>query len=345
MAAATSNYNVEFDPLRMFSVTPKMRTRNRLRYTLCVNRLAIINDELIEMEEEMGIEHRWLPGSAEYREGAKVLVERRYRRAIDTLERLIVQRLFELSKLGMSGLGKSVAFLATTFADSKLKGCKLREKIGKALKTRAEAIRRALDEYNTQALLLNPPREQISWTNIVEAVFLAELDILKDTRQDVRALKWADPSHREAARLHFSMKCAREELARLNVEIRRSLTAMNDSHADYVQAIRANIVLDPPLAHELSCRWEREDRQNVHVAERLRDAATLKGFSGKFETGQRIGRAVNPVNRVPLPTWAAAVSNPPNSPPLDKDAQDEDEEGVVQLTDFMENLNTGVGEA
>lgn len=32
--------------------------------------------------------------------------ERQYRRALDSLELLVVQRLFELTKLGMSGTGK-----------------------------------------------------------------------------------------------------------------------------------------------------------------------------------------------------------------------------------------------
>ncbi len=105
MAIAKSNYDLEFNPLTMSTVTAKKRTQHRLRFTLCVNKLATINDELLQIEDEMDIEGRWHPGCAEYKEGAKVLVERRYRRAIDNLERLIVQRLFELSKLGMGGLG------------------------------------------------------------------------------------------------------------------------------------------------------------------------------------------------------------------------------------------------
>lgn len=34
------------------------------------------------------------------------MTERKYRRAIDNLERLVVQRLFEMTKLGMNGVGK-----------------------------------------------------------------------------------------------------------------------------------------------------------------------------------------------------------------------------------------------
>lgn len=59
------------------------------------------------MEDEFGIGVRWMPDSAEYNEASKVVKERRFRRAVDNLERLVVQRLFELTKLGMSGLGTS----------------------------------------------------------------------------------------------------------------------------------------------------------------------------------------------------------------------------------------------
>lgn len=41
----------------------------------------------------------------EYHDGLVVVRERKYRRAIDDLERLVVQRLFEMKKLGMNGVG------------------------------------------------------------------------------------------------------------------------------------------------------------------------------------------------------------------------------------------------
>ena len=41
----------------------------------------------------------------EYQDGLVVVCERKYRRAVDDLERLVVQRLFEMKKLGMNGVG------------------------------------------------------------------------------------------------------------------------------------------------------------------------------------------------------------------------------------------------
>jgi hypothetical protein len=70
-------------------------------------------------------------------------------------------------------------------------GYKLREKIGKALKTRAEAIRRALNDYNEAAAQLNPPRDQLTWEQVINAVTLADFDVLHDTQTDIRSLPWA----------------------------------------------------------------------------------------------------------------------------------------------------------
>ena len=65
-------------------------------------------EELIRFEEEHNILTRWTPESPAYKEAEKLLVERNYRRAVDNLERLVVQRLFELTKLGMNGVGECV---------------------------------------------------------------------------------------------------------------------------------------------------------------------------------------------------------------------------------------------
>ena len=91
---------------------------------------------------------------------------------------------------------------------------KLREKIGQALRTRAEAIRKALHEYNRQAVLLVPPRPKLRWEELVDLSSVGDFDILRNARQDIRQLKWADPMHREAMRLYFNIERAKEELVR-----------------------------------------------------------------------------------------------------------------------------------
>ncbi|KAG6821969.1 hypothetical protein H0H92_015871, partial [Tricholoma furcatifolium] len=75
--------------------------------------------------------------------------------------------MFELTKMNMSQTGY-----------------KLRKHIGKALKARSQAIRSALDRYNDAATLMSPPRASLSWNEIIEYAFLADFDLLRDTRQD-----------------------------------------------------------------------------------------------------------------------------------------------------------------
>ncbi|KAJ7810267.1 hypothetical protein B0H13DRAFT_2243470 [Mycena leptocephala] len=51
----------------------------------------------------MGIEDRWTRASQEYKEAAELVATRRYRGAVNKLEELVVKRLFELTKMNMSG--------------------------------------------------------------------------------------------------------------------------------------------------------------------------------------------------------------------------------------------------
>lgn len=88
------------------------------------------------------------------------------------------------------------------------------------MRTRANGIRTALEEYNKYAPTLNLPREKLSWNSIIETTSLAEFDLLRDARLDIRGLAWAQPANREAARLYHEIERAKEEKVWLNVEIR-----------------------------------------------------------------------------------------------------------------------------
>ncbi|KAF8874791.1 hypothetical protein BD779DRAFT_1421837, partial [Infundibulicybe gibba] len=235
----------------------------RTRYRTTASRWVAMNDEVCRFEEENHIDVRWTPDSKDYNDALCMMSEWKYRRALDNLERLVVQRLFELTKLGMNGVGY-----------------KLREKISKALKTRADAIRNALTEYNEAASQLSPPREQLTWLKVINAVSLADLDILRDARTDIRTLPWAQPARREATTLYFGMKRAKEEIVRLNVEIQRLVTFMSDEHAKFYDSISQNIIPNPFLAHELSSQWEYQNKVHTKIARQLAQTSRLKAFTG-----------------------------------------------------------------
>jgi len=63
--------------------------------------------QVLELEVEMGIAKRWTPETPGYVETARYICERRYHQALNNLQRLVVQRLFELHRLNLSGIGTS----------------------------------------------------------------------------------------------------------------------------------------------------------------------------------------------------------------------------------------------
>ncbi|KAJ6617355.1 hypothetical protein B0H10DRAFT_2434508 [Mycena sp. CBHHK59/15] len=260
------------------------------RYRTTWTKYVAIQEGVCRFEEEHSIEERWTPDCKEYKDALVLTTERKYRTALAELERLVVSRLFELTKLGMSGIGY-----------------KLRDKISKALKTRADAIRRALMAYNDAAATLNPPRERLTWVNILQTTVLAEFDLLRDTRQDIRLQPWTNPARREAMVLYFGIKRAKEEVKRLNVEISRVVSFMYDEHVDYYRAIVSNLVTDPPLATELSKRWVHASRISTSICKRLVSTSRLKGFSGSLFPRQRLGRDPNLAEGVPPPPWLSGV--------------------------------------
>lgn len=58
------------------------------------------------LEKALGITVRWEPTSEEYKDALKWATERSYRRALDKLERLVIQRLFELQKANLVSTGE-----------------------------------------------------------------------------------------------------------------------------------------------------------------------------------------------------------------------------------------------
>jgi hypothetical protein len=95
----------------------------------------------------------------------------------------------------------------------------MRKHIAKALQARSKAVRAAIDRYNEAAGALNPPMPSITWEQVVEYVFLADFDILRDTRAEVQSKPWTRPAYRLAMDHYFKILRAREEIKCLNVEI------------------------------------------------------------------------------------------------------------------------------
>lgn len=63
---------------------------------------------IVSLEEALKIDVRWTTASREYQDALARMAERDWRRALDKLELLMVQRMFELAKTHTFGTGTSL---------------------------------------------------------------------------------------------------------------------------------------------------------------------------------------------------------------------------------------------
>ncbi|KAJ7915783.1 hypothetical protein B0H13DRAFT_2231808 [Mycena leptocephala] len=238
---ATRNVAAMFVPAEATSTyaaaaaqTRRIETQRRHALELYSKALDAVQD----LELRLSVERRWVPGDEEWIATAEMLRNRRYQRALDALEGLVVARMFELTKVNMSDTGY-----------------KLRKHIAKALQVRSKAIKTALDTFNKAAAALTPPRCELTWEEIVDYAFLADFDLLREGREDIRGEPWAQPAGRAAMDQHFKLLRADEEIARLNLEIPRLVTYMRDEEQFLTrQEDRLRAAGEAALAHQVGLR-------------------------------------------------------------------------------------------
>jgi hypothetical protein len=149
-------------------------------------------------------------------------------------------------------------------------------------------VRSALERYNVAARALVPPRAQLTWDSVVEYAFLSDFDLLSDTREDIQLRPWATPAARVLMDQHFKLERAREEIARLNVEIPRLTTFIRDEEAFLLEKEEVLLKTNPPLACQLQLQRLRLVRLNDQHYHHLSKLATLPGFTGNLAPGTSI---------------------------------------------------------
>ncbi|EIW86142.1 hypothetical protein CONPUDRAFT_46498, partial [Coniophora puteana RWD-64-598 SS2] len=285
-----------------------------------------------ELESQLEVEHRWEEGSDDWVKTGRMVAMRSYQRALDKLEGLIVARIFELNSMNKPGMGYA-----------------LRQHIGKALKARASAIRTALQKYNIAAAALNPPRSHLSWDDVVNYAFLADFDLLRDTRQDISTRDWAKPAARSTMDLHFKICRAREEIVRLDVEVKRMATYLHDEDRYLIACEEILRPLHAPLAMQVAVYRSVRARCNEHHWKRLRDIAKLEGFTGSIDVGEGAQTGLGESASTPCPIVPPTLlSSCSRLPMLEgesdlEDTDDDDEEpspdSVDDVDDTQELIN------
>ncbi|KAF8126588.1 hypothetical protein EV363DRAFT_1401744 [Boletus edulis] len=255
-------------------------------------------------ERQHGIETRWSPDDPEYVGAAEYAKHRNFIRVVEELEGLVVQRLFELSKANLAGTGY-----------------KMRRHISKALTRRSAAIRTALDRYNKLAPRQKPPRPKLEYSEVIGYSALGEFSLLKISRSDVLSKPWAQPANREMLIKYFKVLRSKEEITRLNVEIRRLAAWVDQDEKDIATAEE-----DTRLFYA-----ERHRVNNIH-RQILCKIYQMDGYSGQMPEG-RTREEGGHVNK---------DSNRDSDDVEEEDEEDEDEEGasdVINLSACLERIN------
>ena len=167
-------------------------------------------------------------------------------------------------------------------------------------------MQNALSRYNEAADALNMP--QLTWEEVVDYTFLAEFDILRDTRAEVRSRPWTRPTYRLAMDKFFKIQRAREEIPRLNMEIRRLITWIRDENrvlrAEEESLRNTNgkteeqIEKDLSLAVQVKLYRERRSRFDATHIRRFKTLSKLTGFTGTLKPGKALEQLKNSQNPV-----------------------------------------------
>ncbi|KAF7374152.1 hypothetical protein MSAN_00296900 [Mycena sanguinolenta] len=230
--------------------------------------------ELVEdLETKLGIITRWTSSAPEWIVAEKKIKDHGYLDALDQIERIIVERLLEMTKIHQLGTGY-----------------KMRSHIAKALQARSKAIRKAIDRYNLVAADMDPPRPSLSWDEVVNYSFLAEFDILRDTEDGIQSKPWTRPSYRLAMDKYFKILRAREEIQRLNIEIKRVVTWIRDEDRFLRKKEAEYQDTDPLLAVQISRYRRRRARSDDNHMQRFWALAKTPGFTGSVVPGVSIER-------------------------------------------------------
>jgi len=271
--------------------------------------------QVVALEVRLGIACRWQPTDAEYIAAAKYLSTRKYHLALNNLQRLVIQRLFELHKLNLSQTAYRV-----------------RTHLAKSLQARCKAIRNAVQAYNTAASALDPPRPTLDWSKVSHYSFLDEFELLRDTENDVREKPWARPAVRETMKQARRVDRAQEELIRCNVEARRLQTSIHDENILFDTVLQRLKADSSALYGPTQEYCERRRNVNALHLARLQRLERLEDFSGDLAPGLRKGTSPSILAQVPVHADGSSTQN------LTEKYLEEDEELAAQDDEFEMDL-------
>ncbi|KAF8573306.1 hypothetical protein K439DRAFT_1625170 [Ramaria rubella] len=108
-------------------------------------------------------------------------------------------------------------------------------------------------------------------------------------QEDIQNLEWANARNREAMICHLKILHAKEEIERLNVEVKHLSTWIHDERVALDEAVESCIATQPLLAHTITELADERKCINTNLQVRLYQIYSLQGFSGDSGTGLKDG--------------------------------------------------------
>lgn len=229
-----------------------------------------------------------------------------------------------------------------------LAGYRARRHIAKSLQTRSRAIRNALNTFNAAAQSLSPPRPTLDWQTVSHYRFLQEFELLNDTRADLQDREWAQPVMRELMRQAFHLARAKEEIIAVNREARRIHTSIRDENVLFTGVLNGLQQTGDILHGAVLDYATRRRRAGAHILAALQKLYQLREFSGIPYPGVRLGQAdigtssaaVTVGPGLEIEVRAAEDGDSHEDGLHDDDGDEEDQDDLTALTDFIANLST-----
>ena len=284
-----SNTFISHGPLSTYESDASATRRLESARRAATDGLLVSIRAIEDLEGKLNIGQSWTEDDPAYQEAERYLRRRDFHRALDKVQQLVVQRLFEMSKANIAGMGNVILSILSACSHYSRTGYKMRTSIWKALKRRGKAIRTAIDKYNKLAATLDPPAPTLDWKNVVNYTFISEFDLLRHSysRTDINSRPWILQANREIATRYFKVVRAREEIRRLDIEIRRLFTAIHDEQQHLLKTSDSLALTDPAQAAELQDMYHARVRVNQIHLRRLRAIMAMPGYSGSTTRGIR----------------------------------------------------------
>lgn len=214
----------------------------------------------------------------------------------------------------------------------------MRKHIGKALKARSEAIRTAVKNYNLAATRLKPPRDALDVNTVLEHVYIAQFDLLRGSRLHIAEQPWVQPAEREALTAYYKLQGSHNEIKRLNVEIRRFSTWLEDQEHLMHDTIEELMPTNPALGTQLIHRLEHFLALNTVHRSRLAQLQALPGFTGDIRPGRRVG-GLSVKSELRTRRETVSVITLPDDESSDDDDGKVDEDSLALVDDTFEVIH------